>query len=107
MAIFCAFKDWHHYLLLNHKEIVVWSDHKNLEYFKKLQDLSAQQARWYLYLQEFDYQLEYKPGKTNGWADALSQREDHREGTKNPENKNITFFLENLITKSKNQWPTG
>ena len=76
-------------------------DYKNLEYFKKLQDLTGQQAWWYLYLQEFNHQLEYKPEKTNGQANALSWREDHGEGTENPENKDITFFLENLIAKSK------
>jgi len=42
------------------------------KYFKKLQDLTVQQAQWYLYLQEFNYQLEYKPEKTNGQANTLS-----------------------------------
>src|SRR5438445_6034106 len=55
LAIFCAFKEWRHYLLSNQHQTEVWWDHKNLEYFKKLQDLSARQARWYAYLQEFNY----------------------------------------------------
>ena len=35
LVIFWAIKDWCHYLLFNHKQITVWLDHKNLEYFKK------------------------------------------------------------------------
>ena len=75
----------------------MWLDHKNLEYFKKLQDLTVQQARWYLYLQEFNYQLVYKAGSMNRQADALSWREDLGEDTNNLVNQNITFFPDTII----------
>ncbi|GKB97084.1 putative nucleotidyltransferase, ribonuclease H, partial [Tanacetum coccineum] len=38
-------------------------------------NLSPKQARWQDFLSEFDYQLEYKPGKANVVADALSHKE--------------------------------
>ena len=31
-------------------------------------------ARWMLFLQQFSFQIKYKPGKVNGDADALSRR---------------------------------
>jgi len=47
----------------------VWTDHKNLEYFIKVQKLNRRQARWVLYLSRFDFILKYiletKMGKTD------------------------------------------
>jgi hypothetical protein len=54
-----------------------WTDHKNLEYFCKLQNLNWQQARWSLYLSRFDFTLHHKPGHLMGRLDALSRRLNH------------------------------
>ncbi|KAE8681498.1 Detected protein of unknown function [Hibiscus syriacus] len=42
-------------------------------YFQTQKKLSPKQARWKDFLAEFDYILEYKPGKANVVADALSR----------------------------------
>ena len=40
LAIIFALKEWHQYLLDAHEPFTILTDHKNLEYFTKLQDLS-------------------------------------------------------------------
>lgn len=41
-------------------------------YFQTQKKLTPEQARWQGFLVEFDWTLEYKPGKANVMADALS-----------------------------------
>jgi hypothetical protein len=49
----------------------IWTDHKNLAYFRQLQKLNGRQARWYSRLQEYNYTLRHIPGATNSKADIL------------------------------------
>jgi len=37
----------------------IWTDHKNLEYFMKVQKLDRKQARWALYLSRFSFMLKH------------------------------------------------
>ena len=61
---------WRHYLLDFH--FTIMTDNVATSYFQTQKKLSPKQARWQDFLAEFDYQLEYKPGKANVVADALS-----------------------------------
>ena len=90
LAIIRALKEWRHFLVGPHFEIL--TDHKNLEYFKSAQTLNARQARWYIYLQDFDYKLVYTPGKRMHVSDPLSRRADH-----------ITDTVEDKITMIPSQ----
>ncbi|KAE8703426.1 hypothetical protein F3Y22_tig00110469pilonHSYRG00022 [Hibiscus syriacus] len=45
-------------------------------YFLTYKKLSLKQTHWQEFLAEFDLSLEYKPGKVNSMADALSRRYD-------------------------------
>lgn len=74
LAIVRCFEEWEE-LLKPLKYFLVRTDHHNLTYFTKAQKLSERQARWSLFLSQFNYQLEYKPGKLNVLADALSRRD--------------------------------
>ena len=47
LAIMYALKEWRPYLLDAHKTFEIWTDHKNLLYFRKAQDLNSRQAHWY------------------------------------------------------------
>ena len=58
----------------------IGTDHKNLEYFMKVQKLNRRQARWALYLSRFDFMLKYIPGSKMGKADSLSRRPDWEVG---------------------------
>ena len=51
-------------------------DHKNLGYFKQPQNLSRQEARWWLFLQEYDIRWGVEWGINMGPADALSKKDE-------------------------------
>jgi len=66
---------WRQYLLDTEEKFEVWTDHKNLKYYREPQKLSGQQARWYLKLQDYDFMIRHIPGKTNTRADLLSRKD--------------------------------
>jgi len=51
-------------------------DHKNLEYFIKVQKLNWRQAQWAFYLSRFDFTLKHVSGTKIGKTDGLSRRPD-------------------------------
>ena len=51
---------------------MVKTDNVATSYFQTQKKLSPKQAQWQDFLAEFDYVLEYKSGKSNTVADALS-----------------------------------
>ena len=71
-AIIHCLRVWRHYLFGLHFTIL--TDNVATSYFQTQKKLSPKQARWQDFLAEFDYQLEYKPGKANVVADALSRK---------------------------------
>ena len=58
----------------------IWTDHKNLEYFMKVQKLNKRQARWALYLSRFDFTLKHVLGSKIEKVDSLSRRLDWEVG---------------------------
>jgi len=67
---------WKHFLEGAVIKFEIWTDHKNLEYFIKVQKLNRRQARWALYLSRFNFMLKHVPGSKMGKADSLSRRPD-------------------------------
>ena len=65
MSIIRAFKEWSKWLLSAPDTIEVWTDHQNLLYFRKPQDLNGRQARWLMQLQNYNYTLHHIKGKSN------------------------------------------
>ena len=63
---------WRHYLLGN--PFVVKTDNVATSYFASQSRLSPKQGRWQDFLAEFDLTIEYRPGKLNAAADALSKK---------------------------------
>jgi len=68
----------------------IWTDHKNLKYFMKVQKLNRRQARWALYLFKFDFALKHILGSKIGKVDSLSKRPDWEVGVER-DNKNETL----------------
>ena len=54
-------------------KVVFFVDHMALRYLVNKPDLSGRLARWILLLTEFDYSVQYKPGKMHLLADHLSR----------------------------------
>ena len=48
-------------------------DHMAIKYLVNKLELSGRLARWVLLLEEFDYMVEYKPGRMHLQADPLSR----------------------------------
>jgi hypothetical protein len=95
LAIIRALEDWRHYLEGAQHTFQIWTDHKNLEYFKTAKKLNRRQARWSLFLSRFDYTLHHRPGKQSGKPDALSRRSDHERGEN--DNDNIVLLKPSLF----------
>ena len=72
LGIIRALKEWRHYIQGSGHTTIVFSDHKNLTYFRTTQKLNDWQARWSLYLSEFDIKLVHVSGMKIIQSDALS-----------------------------------
>ncbi len=80
LAIMLALDEWRHYLMGAAQDFEIWTDHQNLQYFRKPQKLNRRQARWVTELAEYHFSLHHKPGASNKKADLLSRRADHDTG---------------------------
>ena len=95
LAIIRSLEEWRHFLEGARHKFEVWTDHKNLEHFRTAKKLNRRQARWSLYLANFDFTLHHKPGRSMGKPDALSRRADHGSGA--GDNNNITLLRPELF----------
>ena len=55
----------------------MFSDHKSLKYLFDQKELNMRQRRWLEFLKDYDFGLNYHPGKANVVADALSRKTLH------------------------------
>ncbi|KAK9096374.1 hypothetical protein Sjap_021871 [Stephania japonica] len=76
-AVVFALKTWRHYLY--GERFVLFTDHKSLKYLFTQKELNMRQRRWLEFLKDYDFSLEYHPGKANVVADALSRRGSNSE----------------------------
>ncbi|SJL00117.1 uncharacterized protein ARMOST_03429 [Armillaria ostoyae] len=83
LAIMLTLDEWRHYLMGATLDFEIWTDHQNLQYFRKPQKLNCQQARWVTELAEYHFTLHHKPGTTNKKVDLLSCRVNHEQGQDN------------------------
>jgi hypothetical protein len=95
LAIIRAMEEWRHFLEGAEHQFEVWTDHKNLEYFRTAKKLNRRQACWSLFLACFDFTLHHRPGKSMGKSDALSRRADH--GTGSDDNSDIILLTPGLF----------
>src|SRR5882672_8167736 len=89
-AIMTALDEWRHYLKGSEQPFEIWTDHRNLQYYKVPQKVTPRQAQWFQELSEYNFQIIYKPGKENVRADALSRLPGY--DTENPNNLNVTVL---------------
>jgi hypothetical protein len=66
-----ALQEWRIYLEGAPHRITVYTDHKNLQYFRTAQKLHPRLSRYSLLLSQFDLHLVHKPGKTMTLSDPL------------------------------------
>ena len=71
-ALVRALETWQHYLWS--KEFIIHTDHESLKHLKGQGKLNRRHARWIEFIEMFPYVIQYKQGKENVVADALSRR---------------------------------
>ena len=96
LAIIRALEEWRHYIQGSPHTTIVLSDHKNLTYYREAKKLNRRQARWSLYLSEFDVKLVHTSGSKMIQSDALSRRPDLCPDEDN-DNENIIMLPDELF----------
>ena len=78
----------------------MFTDHQNLTFFRTSQNLTRRQARWHLFLSEYDLQFQHISGTSAILAgpDALSRRPDH--SPPDSDNQAITLLPDHLFARS-------
>ena len=72
LGVVNALREWRCYLLSTRAFTLV-TDHHPLTYLKTQANLSRRQARWVEFLEQFNFDWLYRPGRLNVVADALSR----------------------------------
>jgi len=76
MIIVCAFEKWWSKLENSIYSVKVITNHKNLEYFMLIKQLSHHQACWSEFLSKFNYHIAYRFNKINDKLNALTRRSE-------------------------------
>ena len=75
LAVVWALEKWRHYLFS--QSVVVYTDHRPITFLRSLKEPKGSMARWIARLQEFNFELRYRPGADNHVADCLSRLPEH------------------------------
>ena len=73
LAIVESFETWKLKLASVNKPVKVLTDHQNPEHFMITKQLNCQQARWAKFLSEFNFKINYKPGKKDKKPDTFTR----------------------------------
>lgn len=77
MAIVVAFEQWRKFFYSSAHKIKVYTDHRNLLYYTTTRKLNRRRARWSMFLAEFEFEINFRPGIRQGKPDALSRRPEY------------------------------
>ena len=77
LAIIAAYKQWRRYLERAAHLVMVYTDYKNQEYFTTSKVLNRRQVCWAQEVAEYEFEIAYRPGSSNGKPDALSRRSEY------------------------------
>lgn len=91
LAIFWALQTFRNYLYGS--QIKILTDHQPLTFSLSPKNTNAKLKRWKSYLEEHDYKIEYKPGKSNVVADALSRIICSMTGTQHSAENSDDFYI--------------
>ncbi|KAF1320249.1 reverse transcriptase, partial [Globisporangium splendens] len=87
--------------LLGSKRFTVCTDHASLRTTVESPHLSQRMARWLSFFAEYEFDVEYKPGRFSVIADALSRRPDFEsKANDSKEDRVVTITRESTPTSS-------
>ena len=93
LVVIRGLENWRHLLEGAKYKFEVWTNHKNIEYFIKVQKLNRRQACQALYLSKFNFILKHVLETKVGKADGLTRQSDWKVEVKN-NNNNQTLIKE-------------
>lgn len=79
LALVSTVQKWHHYLL--GQPFVIKTDHQSLKFLLDQRVGTVMQQKWIAKLMGYNFVVEYKKGKENLVADALSRQDEEPEVT--------------------------
>jgi len=104
VVIVNCFQEWRHFLMGAPEKIVVFTDHKNLEYFNTTKLLNRRQAHWAEILSQFNFKIIYRLGEKNGKAHTPSRRVDPKlEGQGEKQDLTIPMFKPGKFQHGENE----
>ncbi len=102
LAVVRGLANWRHLLAGSPHPITVYTDHKNLQYYRNPQHISQWVAHYIPLLEDYNYLLVHKPGASNH-ADALSHCPDFDDGSRDNDHTLILsphLFIDAATTTS-------
>ncbi|KAF8734936.1 reverse transcriptase, partial [Rhizoctonia solani] len=79
LAIICSFEYWRIFLEGTLHPIMVFTDHRDLEYWKESWTFNQRHTQWHLLLAGYNFQIVYRPSKQSSKPDALPCCSDHAD----------------------------
>lgn len=98
LAIVKCLREWRTELM-SAKQFTVITDHKNLTYFTTSRKLQERQMRWAEELSQFNFHIQYRPGKEGTQPDELSRREQDLPKDADPryQHREMTLLQKDLL----------
>jgi hypothetical protein len=105
LAIVEALQHWRHYTVYSKEKTRIFTDHKNLLYFTNRQRWNARQMRWSHILNDYNYEIIYRPGASNRVADALSRQPQDKVNNREDEEISLLNKIIGLnATEDNDNW---
>ena len=102
-AIVYTLLHWRPFLAGSPHDIIIHTNHANLQAWTQPQKISHRVARLVQALEEFPIKLKHISGKSNGRADALSRRADYDQG--DGDNENVIVLPEDIFIRTLQTLP--
>ncbi|XP_020270964.1 uncharacterized protein LOC109846152 [Asparagus officinalis] len=75
-AVVFVLKTWRHYLY--EVQFEKFTDYHSLKYLFSPKELNRRQGRWVEFIKDYEFAIQYHPGKANVVADAFNRKRRHR-----------------------------
>jgi hypothetical protein len=98
LSIIECLRNFRHYCIGTKLPVIVYTDHKNLQYFMTSRHLNRRQARWSLFLADYNISITVRPGNQQVVSDALSRQEALKF---RPEDEEYLVNEQILLTQDK------
>ena len=100
LAIMRALEEWRSTLISTTEPFEIWTDHRNLVYYRDPQKLTRKQVGWSAKLQDYNFVIRHISGKANRMPDGLLRPGEGDDEKKEPEKQTLLpkdVFIQSVI----------